>query len=197
MEAEQVVEKILSEARKEAELISEQSQQQQQHLQQELEQELAEYNEQTAELAQKAGKDQKEHLLSSARMDIGKRMLGEKRNVLNEVFKRAREEFKNLPDNEYVDIITKLMLKDVETGDEEVIVDPNENRINHKFIKEINRQLGTGFKGNLKLSERKEHIEAGYILQRGKIKNNASLDVLISEARNELEIELANLLFSN
>ena len=66
-----------------------------------------------------------------------------------------------------------------------------------KFIKEINRQLGTGYKGNLKLSEQKENVESGFILKRGNIKNNSSLDVLIGEAQNELEIELAKLLFKD
>ena len=93
--------------------------------------------------------------------------------------------------------MTKLMHEAVETGDEEVITDANDNRIDHKFIKNINRELGPGFKGNLRLSEQKEAIGAGFILKRGNIMNNASLDVLISQARKDMEIELAKALFEN
>ncbi|MHC5075350.1 MAG: V-type ATP synthase subunit E, partial [Planctomycetota bacterium] len=177
MEAEQVVEKILSEANKEAQAIDGQSQQQLTHEQQKLEQELQEYKEQSAELAEKAAKDKKEHMLSATRMDIAKQKLAEKRNILNEVFVQAREKFKEMSNQEYVEIISKLMLWVVETGDEEIITDPKESGINYKLIKEINRQLGTGYKGNLKLSDEKENIEAGFILRRGNIKNNVSLDV--------------------
>jgi vacuolar-type H+-ATPase subunit E/Vma4 len=196
MEAEQVVEKILSEANKEAQAIDGQSQQQLTHEQQKLEQELQEYKEQSAELAEKAAKDKKEHMLSATRMDIAKQKLAEKRNILNEVFVQAREKFKEMSNQEYVEIISKLMLGVVETGDEEIITDPKESGINYKLIKEINRQLGTGYKGNLKLSDEKENIEAGFILRRGNIKNNVSLDVLISQAKNEMEIELGKFLFS-
>jgi V/A-type H+-transporting ATPase subunit E len=197
MEAEQVVEKILSEARKEAQTIDEQSQQQLTQGQQKLQHELQEYKEQSIALAEKAAKDKKEHLLSATRMDIAKQKLAEKRKILNEVFEHARKQFKELSDQEYIEIILKLMLEAVETGDEEIVIDSDESRINHKLVKEINRKLGTGYKGNLKLSEQKGNIEAGFILKRGNIKNNASLDVLINQVKNELEIELAKILFAN
>jgi vacuolar-type H+-ATPase subunit E/Vma4 len=93
--------------------------------------------------------------------------------------------------------MTKLMLDAVETGDEEVIVDKNEKRIDQEFIKHINRELGSGFKGNLRLANEKQNLGAGFILRRGKIKTNVSLDVLLERARKELEIELAKELFEN
>ncbi|MHC4338465.1 MAG: V-type ATP synthase subunit E, partial [Planctomycetota bacterium] len=85
----------------------------------------------------------------------------------------------------------------VETGDEEVIVDNNETRINQNFIKQINRKLGTGYKGNLRLASEKQSLGGGFVLRRGKIKNNVSFEVLLAQARKELEIELAKELFEN
>ena len=83
------------------------------------------------------------------------------------------------------------------TGDEEVVVDTNEGRIDHEFIKQINRELGSDYKSNLKLSDEKQDIGAGFILKRGKIKTNVSIQVLLEQARKELEIELAKELFGN
>ncbi|MHC4758071.1 MAG: V-type ATP synthase subunit E family protein [Planctomycetota bacterium] len=182
---------------KDAQDIDQQAQQQLENEQQELERHLQEHKEQSVLLAEKAAKDKREHLLSAARMDIAKQTLAEKRKILGEVFEQSRKRFKELSDQEYIELITKLMLEAVETGDEEIVIDPDESRINLKLTKEINRKLGTGFKGNLKLSETKEDIEAGFILKRGNIKNNVSLDVLIKQAQNDLEIELAKILFSN
>jgi hypothetical protein len=89
------------------------------------------------------------------------------------------------------------MLDAVETGDEEVILDENESRIDQEFIKQVNRELGPGYRGNLRLSGERQNIGAGFILRRGKIKTNVSVNVLLDQARKELEIELAKQLFDS
>ncbi len=89
------------------------------------------------------------------------------------------------------------MLEAVETGDEEVIVDKNENRINQDLIDQVNQQLRSKGKGSLKLSDQKQDIGAGFILKRGQIKTNVSLIVLLDQARKELEIDLAKELFED
>lgn len=196
MEAQQVTEKILADARAEAENIKEQADQKEADEQARLNEQLADYKKQTQTLAQKAAKDKKLHLLAAARMDIAKDFLGEKSKILDEVFEQARRQLLNLADAEYKVLCTKLMLAAVETGDEEVIIDKNETRIDHELIKDINRKLGPGFKGNLRLSDKKQDLGGGFILKRGRIKNNVSLQVLLAQARKELEIELAKDLFS-
>jgi V/A-type H+-transporting ATPase subunit E len=130
-------------------------------------------------------------------MDIVKEYLAEKRKILDEVFEQARQQLQDLPDEEYRALIKKLLLDAIETGDEEVVVDTNEHRIDHEFIKQINRQLGPGYKGNLKLSNERQNLKAGFILTRGKVKTNVSVEVLLDQARKELEIELAKELFEN
>ena len=195
MEAEQVVEKILADAKVEAEKIKSEAQEKENAEQAKLDEQLSDYKKQTDIIAQKAGEDKKAHLLAAARMDIAKDYLAEKRKILDEVFAQARQKLQNLPDGEYCKLMTKLMLKAVETGDEEVIIDKKEKRIDQKFIKNINRELGPGYKGNLRLSGEKQNLGGGFILKRGKIKNNVSLEVLLNQARKELEIELAKKLF--
>ncbi|MHC4158371.1 MAG: V-type ATP synthase subunit E [Planctomycetota bacterium] len=197
MEAEQVTEKILADAKAEADKIKTEAEENQAQEKAKLNEELAEYKKQSEVLAQKAAKDKKAHLLAAARMDLAKQFLAEKRKILDEVFQQAHQKLLNLPDGEYRSFMTKLMLDAVETGDEEVIVDGGEKRIDHEFIKQINRQLGPGFKGNLKLSDERANIGGGFILKRGKIKNNLSFNVLLSRARRELEIELSKLLFES
>jgi len=90
----------------------------------------------------------------------------------------------------------KLMLDAVETGDEQVVVDNNETVINQGFIKEVNKQLTKDGKGNLKLSDKKQDIGGGFILKRQNISCNVSLDVLIGQAKENLEIEIAKELFT-
>jgi len=195
MEAEQVVEKILSDARAEAEKITKQAEQKQADERAKLSQQLEEYNRQTEELAGRAAEDKRRRILAAARMQIAKDRLAEKARILDEVFEQAQKQLKTLPDEEFFELMTQLMLAAVETGDEEVIVDKNETRIDHRFVKQVNRRLGPGYKGNLRLAEQRQDIGGGFVLRRGKIKNNVSFDVLLTQARNDLEIELAKQLF--
>jgi len=195
MEAEQVVEKILADAKAEAEKIKKQADEKEAAEQAKLHEQLDEHKKQTEILAQSAARDKKSHLLAAARMDIAKQFLAEKRKILDEVFDQARTQLQNLPDDDYRNLMTKLMLDAVQTGDEEVIVDKNETRIDHELINQINNQLSANSKGNLKLSDERQNLGAGFILRRGKIKTNVSIEVLLNLARKELEIELAKELF--
>ncbi len=197
MDAEQVVEKILADARIEAEKIKKQADEKGAAEQAKHNEQLDEYKKQTKTLAQKAAAEKKAHLLAAARMQIAKDFLGEKRKILDEVFARAKAQLENLPDDDYCSLMTRLMLDAVETGDEEVIVDKNETRIDQRFIKQINRELGPGCKGNLRLADQRNSLGAGFILRRGKIKTNVSTEVLVVQVRKELEIELAKELFEN
>ena len=196
MEAPQVIEKILSDAEAEAQKIKKQAEETQAAEQAKLDEQLSEFKKQTDMLAQKAGEEKKAHLLAAARMNIAKQLLAEKRKILDEVFAQTQEQIENLLDEQYCELMTRLMLQAVETGDEEIVIDKNENRIDHKFIKQINHKLGPGYKGNLRLSDEKQDLGGGFILRRGKIKTNVSIEVLLAQARKELEIELAKELFS-
>jgi V/A-type H+-transporting ATPase subunit E len=196
MEAEQVIEKILAEAEAEARKIREKAREKEAAEQAQIDEQLAQYKKQTEILSQKAAESKKLHLLATARMQIAKDFLSEKRKILEEVFTQAREQILNLPDDQYRQLIINLMLNAVETGDEEVIIDKNEKRIDQQLIDQVNERLrSNSSKGNLKLSDKRQNIKGGFILKRGKIKNNVSLDVLLAQGRRELEIELAKELF--
>jgi V/A-type H+-transporting ATPase subunit E len=197
MEAEKVTEKILAEAKAEADKIKKQAEQNQANEQKKLDEQLAEFKKQTKTLAEKAAKDEKSHILAAQRMAAAKQLLAEKSKILDEVFEKALKQLQSLPDDQYQNLITKLMLEAVETGEEEVIIDKNEKRIDQQLIDKVNEQLSSDKKSDLKLSDEKQDIEGGFILRRGKIKTNVTFDVLLNNVRKELEIDLAKQLFAN
>ncbi|MBC8481041.1 MAG: hypothetical protein H8D47_00035, partial [Planctomycetes bacterium] len=162
MDAEQVVSKILSDAQNQADEIKKESDKTIAAHQSQLDAELADFDKQTDALAQTAAKETKEHFLAAARMQNAKDMLAEKIAILKKVFDNASERILKLSDEQYRDLITKLLLKAVETGSEEVIIDTNEKRIDQPLIESVNKQLEG--KGNLKLSNEKAQIGAGFIL---------------------------------
>ncbi|UCG47235.1 MAG: V-type ATP synthase subunit E [Phycisphaerales bacterium] len=196
MEAEQVIEKILSDARAEAGKIAAEARQREDAEQSELDKKLEEYKSQTSELVTQKAADEKAHILAAARMEIAKALLAEKRAVLDEIFDQARNKLGSLSDDDYRALMTKLMLQAAETGEEEVLIDKGDKRINRELIAEVNRGFTPAGKGALKLSEEKLAIQGGFILRRGKVKTNVSFGVLLDQARKEMEIKLAKEMFS-
>jgi len=196
MAAENVVEKILADARAEAEKIGKQAQERDAAEQAKLDEQLRQFDEQTEALAKKAAEDEKSHILAAARMEMAKEYLAEKTRILREVFEQARGRLHSLPDKEYLDLMTRLMVQAVETGEEEVIVGREETRINQELVDRVNEQLSAKGKGRLTFSGDRAAIQGGFILRRGKIKKNVSTDVLLDQARKDLEIQLAQELFT-
>ena len=196
MNAEQVIEKILAEARGQAEEIKSAAQDKCTQARAELESQLADYEKQTQGLAEQAAEDKKAHVLATAKMKIRKEFLAAKVALLDDVFGKVRERIKTISDSEYENLITSLMTKAVQTGSEQVIIGTGEKRIDHALIKQINRKLGPGYKGNLQLAQDRADIDSGFILRQGRIRVNASTEVLLAEARDKFEMELAEELFA-
>ncbi|HPC93718.1 MAG TPA: V-type ATP synthase subunit E family protein [Sedimentisphaerales bacterium] len=197
MQAEQVIEKILSDARAQAATIAKEAADKAAAERAALDAQLADYRQQTEALVVKAAEDEKAHILAQARMEAAKAYLAEKAAILDEVFARAKQRLAELPDHEYRELMARLMVEAVETGDEEVVVGAHEHRIDQNLINDVNgRLVGQGKKGNLRLAAERHHLAGGFVLRRGKIKTNVSLDPLIDQARTALEIELAKDLFA-
>jgi len=197
MEAEKVTEKILAEANAEADKIKTQAEQKLADEKAKLDEKLAQFNEQTKALAEKAAEDEKSHILAATRMAIAKELLAEKRKILDEAFNRALNQLQKLPDDRYKKLITQLMLESAESGEQEVIIDKTEKRIDQQLIDKVNERMGSDKKSHLKLSGQKQALGSGFILKRDKIKINFTFDVLLNNARKELEIDLAKKHFAN
>lgn len=195
MNAEQVVQKILSEAQAQADKIAAEANAKVSEQQAQLDKELTQYREGTEQKAVAASEDKLARMLASARMQISKEYLGAKVSLLDEVFQKVRQQIKELPNDQYEELIQQLMEKAIESGDEEVIIGKDETRIDNGLVKRVNRKLGPGFKGNLQLANDTADIDGGFILRRGKIQVNVSLDVLIMQAREAMELELTQELF--
>jgi hypothetical protein len=88
-----------------------------------------------------------------------------------------------------------LILSSVKTGSEELVVGRNEGRINDDFVRRVNQKLGE--KRPLRLAGERVDIEAGFILRQGKRRINASLDVMLKVASQELEGKLSEYCLDN
>jgi V/A-type H+-transporting ATPase subunit E len=195
MQAEQVVEKILSDARAQADAIRKQAGEREAAEMAKVNEDLARFEQQTKTLAEKAAADERSQRLAVARMEAAKEYASAKASLLDEVFNQARQKLEKLPDNEYRELMARLMAAAVETGTEKVIAGKNDARIDAKLVADVNARLKD--KGKLTLADEKHNFGGGFLLQRGRVRTNVSLTVLVEQARKDLEIEVATDLFSN
>lgn len=195
MNAEQVIQKILSEANAKAEKIVADAKAKAAEQASLLENQMKDFDAETEKQAKSAAEDKLQRMLANARMANAKQYLAAKVAILDEVFEKTKAAVSSLPDDAYLSLMTSLMKRSIETGDEEVIIGKNESRITEQFISQLNRELGSGFKGNLRLGSRRADISGGFILSRGKVQINAGIDVLIESLRESMEMELSKELF--
>jgi V/A-type H+-transporting ATPase subunit E len=195
MEAEQVITKILSDARAQADAIKKQAGEREAAETAKLNEDLARFEQETKAMAEKAGADERSQRLAVARMEAAKEYVTTKASLLDEVFSQARQKIEKLPDGEYRELMGKLMTAAVETGEEKVVPGKNDARIDAKLVADVNARLKD--KGKLTLADEKHGFGNGFLLQRGKVRTNVSVDVLVEQARKDLEIEVAKDLFSS
>ncbi len=196
MKAEQVVEKIVSEGRQEADRILKEAQTKVQERRKAFEEKQKSFRQETESLAHQAAEDRRSRLLAAARMNLRKKVLAAKNELLREVFDKARHRINSMEDGQYLELMGRLLRQSVVTGDEEVVIGKNETRINYEFLKQVNKKLGPGYKGNLRLAAERADIDGGFILRRGKVQVNCSTVVLLEQIRQTIEIDLAQKLFA-
>ncbi len=174
-EAEIEIENIKSLAKKETESIKKEI--------------LEKYN-QEADLKEKK-------IITEAILNTKKDILSEKQAIINNIFSEALNRINKLEDEKYLSFMEKLILENIETGDETVYIGKQERKaINHEFIKTINEKLNLqGKKSLLELSKKRLPIMGGVVLGSEKVKKNASLEVILEKVKDEIETKLNQFLF--
>ena len=107
------------------------------------------------------------------------------------------EDILNLEDREYCKFIKKIILNNIENGNEIIYIsEMDKKRITKVFIDDTNRELkNKGKKGELILDTSYIQIQGGVIIGSGNIRKNISLELLLQKAREEYEMEINNQLF--
>ena len=138
-----------------------------------------------------------ERILSTARLDFRKALLAEKQNAIDVAFQQAVQVLIDMKDAEYRKIMQDMILPNVQTGNEEIILsERDKTRFGKKLIKDINRRLSeSGKKGNLTISQDTYDMLGGFVLRRGRIELNSSFESLFKSSRDDLESEVSKVLF--
>jgi len=151
---------------------------------------IIERYEQEAELEEKK-------IITEAKLQANKEILSEKQAILEDIFREAEKKIENLDKEKYLHLMEKLILDNVESGDETIYLSNKERKeINQDFIDSINHKLKSkSKKGDLKLAKKTLPIKGGVVLGTEEIRKNASLDIIFNKIRDEIETKLSQFLF--
>jgi V/A-type H+-transporting ATPase subunit E len=198
MSVEKITEKILSDAQAEVQRIQAEIAKKAEKIQNEGREQAAVIGKEAEEEAKRRAQDQKSKDIATAELELRKALLAQKQELIQQVFDKALKHLANLKGQEYQRFVTELLLKVVEVGDEEVVFSSSDgHKIGEKLLEEVNGRLAKeGRKGSLRIVREDRDLQGGFILRRGKMEVNCSLQALFNTVREELEPQVSKILFS-
>lgn len=150
------------------------------------------------EIIQKAeveAKSRKERIISSASLKVRNNKLSAKQEVIKEVFKSSIDVLSSISGDDFLRFIKHSILSLGKIGEQNLILNKEGMElVDLTFIYDLNQSLGD--KGNIKLSPNIGNFKGGFILESNGIEINNTYEALVSSLRDELEFEVANVLFN-
>lgn len=140
----------------------------------------------------------KERIISSAKLKVRNDKLAEKQSVMNGVFEEAINRLCSISTEEFESFIKRSILSmDIE-GDENLILNEEGLKIiGLEFMDELNKALkDKGLNGEVRLLKKEGNFKGGFLLEKNGIEINSTYEALIESLRDELEFEVAKVLFN-
>lgn len=194
---DRIKEQILEDARAEAERIIREAEDKVRALKEKKSEEANALKGKLMEESSLKAQERKRRMITAANLEIRKNILAVKQEMINKVLEEALKAIEQMPVAEYRSIISNMLLDTVVTGDETVIFsERDKDRLDAGFIAGVNIKLKEqGKKGQLKLGQAAGNFRSGFILISSGLEINNSFESIIRMNRNEMESEIAGILF--
>lgn len=140
----------------------------------------------------------RERIISNTTLKVRNEKLAAKQRVISDIFNEAFDKLCSMSNGDFLNYLKATIISLKIDGDEEIILNTqNREFVDSRFISEINNELITMNKlGNLRISSRIGEFKGGFILEKNGIEINNTFEALINSYRDELEFEVANILFN-
>ncbi|MBQ4469449.1 MAG: V-type ATP synthase subunit E [Synergistaceae bacterium] len=127
-----------------------------------------------------------------AELDAKRIDLGVRQQLVGEAFEASLKQMVEMAPDKYVKFADRLMNEAVKTGHEVVFVGQKEKHLDQRWLDGYNASHNT----SLTLSPEKLPIRGGFVLRDDKIDTNCSWEMLIADARADIETEVVKRLFA-
>lgn len=194
--AEKLIEKIGADAQRDAEQYWHDAEDKKQQMKDKLMREIAGRKAEIEKHAASAGVEKKKRMAAVYDLEYRKQVLEAKQEMMTKAKALAFEKLSTLPDNDYVALMKQKLIGCAADGTGEIAVGKDEKRLNIAFVKDVNEALKkSAGKGEIKLAKEKRDIAGGFIYIAGGLEINMSLGAQLSEAWQDVETQVANVLF--
>ena len=153
-------------------------------------------NEIPQEILQKAeadAKSKKERVISSAKLKVRNNKLAAKQEIIDEVFEKSINKLTELSKEQFLNFVKNSILSMNLTGKQTLILNETGLKfVDDSFIDELNKEA----KATIALSKTAGNFKGGFILENNGIEINSTYEALVSSLRDELEFEVAKVLFN-
>jgi V/A-type H+-transporting ATPase subunit E len=138
--------------------------------------------------------DEERRLIVGEELELRKAALLRKREILGEVYAEARKRIQQLSPDEYLKLMSTLILKNAVTGREEIIVPAAQRSMfDGSFVDSLNRSRGQG--AAFSLAGTPGDFAWGVVLREGQRRVDLTLDVMFRQLAARVESAVAGLLF--
>jgi V/A-type H+-transporting ATPase subunit E len=133
---------------------------------------------------------------SAALLQEKKMILDVKQQLIQDVIAKGKEYLRNLPDQEYFDIILKMIKKYSLNKSGEIVFSMHDReRLPKKFDHTLQKELKDKEDASLTVSDSTRDFDGGFILIYGDVEENCTFDALIAAARESLQDKINKFLF--
>jgi len=184
MSVEGIIDRIMTDAKGEVDSILSEAGRQERAIQEDNEREAQEHYDRMRELLDEKYRKEKERAILNRRLDERKSVLMTRQTWMDRAFDEARSRLVDQSMNEYQQLMRQLIATVSSARDEEVQFGTKGDEKELKsVITELNKQTG----GKFTLSEERGDFPWGFILRKGKVETNMSIESLFKYKRNDLE----------
>ena len=153
-------------------------------------------NEIAQEILEKAeveAKSKKERVISSAKLKVRNNKLAAKQEIIDEVFEKSIDKLTKLSKEDFLNFVKNAISSMNLSGKQTLILNEEGLKfVDEAFIDELNKNVDA----QITLGETAGNFKGGFILENNGIEINSTYEALVSSLRDELEFEVAKVLFN-
>jgi V/A-type H+/Na+-transporting ATPase subunit E len=190
---EAIGERILTEARTEAERIESSADKQAREMMAAAKEHRAGRMAQAVDAARREAERSKRQRLAQAKLAARDGVISAKQEIIDEAFRRAGQKIASVSGERYVDLLAGLISRRA-AGGEEIVLDAADPQMNRMVIDRANA-LRTPEGEQIRLAPPKPGLGAGFVLRRQDVEESYLFRRLLESAREELEPEVAAIIF--
>ena len=184
MSVEGIIDRIMTDAKGEVESILTEARRQAKAIQEDNEREAQEHYDRQRELLDEKYRKDKERAILNRRLEERKSVLMNRQTWMDRAFEEARSRLVDQPIEEYQQLMKQLISTVSYARDEEVqFGTKGDEKVLKSILSELNRETG----GKFTLAGERGESPWGFILRKGKVETNMSIESLFKYKRNDLE----------